>query len=319
MNRYIISGKVDILLMSLFPILIFGMLKFSGEDNLITFVAVLLISVILDNGHVYFTYSRIAKEFQKAKVFFVAVPIIIFLTFLTWQYFKIPYFYSFVVYATLFHFIRQAYGINRWYMLSEKGNKLIIDFIMYSLMITPLIALHFRSDLHIALYDYDDFFIYTSNDYLAKIICINLALLATWFIYELVNIKQFNKQRFIFMSSTAILFSFIGYFANNEIEVIIPFMSAHGLQYLLLSAKFENEQHKINFKKILILLVFIGAVFGGLDTYAQGSLEEDMNNIYMFSDDVLSKVLIALLFVPLVSHYIYDMKIWTKKYIQTLK
>jgi len=151
------------------------------------------------------------------------------------------------------------------------------------------------------------------------IIAVNIFIILIWAVVEAIDYiktKAINLYRIVFVLSNIILYSAVGYYAHNAIEVIIPLMMAHGFQYLVLSAKIENQLHKISIIKITLVLLFLATLFGGLDTYLQGLF--DMDNSYLYDYSTIDKVLLSLLLIPTFSHYIYDMKIWKKSYFKKI-
>ena len=319
MDGFIISKKIDVLGLSLSGIAVFLLLKILNADSMFYIGLALVISVVLDNGHVYMTYSRVKKEFKVSPLFFVAVPVLIIGVFTIWMYSQIPYFWSFVVYFTFFHFIRQIFGINRWYMAKEKNKSRAIDFFVYALVLVPILSIHFNPHMTLELYTSSDFFTYKSDNIFIVVILINILMIIGWLISEYKSYKKtriFNKYRILFVASSAVLFTLVGYFANNYVEVLVPIMMSHGFQYLILSSDFENRVHNKNLISIFVVLLFIGIVFGGMDTYLQELF--DMDNTYMHESDFLTSLLLSVLLTPLFSHYIYDMKIWKSNYILNL-
>jgi len=319
MDGFIISRKIDVFGLSLSGIFVFILLKLLNADSIFYIGLALIISVALDNGHVYMTYSRVKKEFNTNPLFFISVPLLIIGVFTGWMYLQIPYFWSFVVYFTFFHFIRQIFGINRWYMAKENNKNKIIDFFLYALVLLPILSIHFNSYMTLELYTPNDFFTYKSENIFISVIAINIAVAIGWMIAEYKNYKKTNKinnYRILFVASNVVLFTLVGYFANNYVEVLVPIMMSHGFQYLILSSDFESKIHKKKIVNIFFVLLFIGVVFGGIDTYLQELF--DMDNTYMHENDFLTSVLLSILLTPLFSHYIYDMKIWKSNYILNL-
>ena len=319
-SKYLVSSKIDILGLSLSSLICLLLLRVFNADSTAYLAIVLVVSIVLDNGHVYMTYSRVFREYSEDKVFFITVPILIFFVFFMWLSNDVPYFWSFVVYATFFHFARQIYGINRWYMKKDGMSSKIHDFIIYAIVILPILSMHFNPYFTVMFYTPNDFYTYKSEMLYNLVIDVNILIVVAWVLVELIDYrktKEINLYRVIFVFSNIILFGAVGYFARTAEEVIVPVMMAHGFQYLVLSTKTENKLHNISAKKIAAILLFLATVFGGLDTYFQSLF--DMSNSYLFNYTELDKVLLSLLLVPLFSHYIYDMRIWKKSYFEKLE
>jgi hypothetical protein len=318
--RYIISKNIDVWGLSLSSLIVFFLLQALNESSIFYLILALSISVVLDNGHVYMTLSRVVKEFDKHKTFFLSVPALIFATFFTWLYFDIPYFWSMVIYSTFFHFARQIYGINRWYMRKDKLiHSKFRDFVIYAVVLLPIIAMHFNPYSTLVFYTASDFFKYESLILFQATIALNALVILSWIVVEVkhsIRTKEINKYRLLFTASNALLFIGVGYIATNAIQIVIPVMMSHGFQYLILSAKMENQLYKISMGKILFILLVLAGVFGFIDTYLQDMFT--MDNSYMFDYTAFEKFLLSVLLVPLFTHYIYDMKMWTSSYIKGL-
>jgi len=228
-----------------------------------------------------------------------------------------------VVYATLFHFTRQFFGIFRWYIFKEKVSKNISNFLFYSLMVLPLLVLHFRTNIEvIGYYTANDIFSYPNEQLFMISSILNAIAVLYWIFCEYrINKVSASKNsmftpRFLYMLSTIILFNMVAYFASNSLELIVPLVSAHGLQYYLLNGKIMIDFHKMNIKKVFIFTILVGVYFGFINDIAENMVE--LNDSYLNVVNQSDIVLVALVLTPLFGHYILDMFMWTSNYFKKL-
>lgn len=82
----------------------------------------LFTSLFLDSGHVYSTLWKlnIKDVLNNSKV--IIGFLVIAIGFSIWIFFELPFLWSFVTYATLYHHVRQCYGMGRW--LDPNGLKI---------------------------------------------------------------------------------------------------------------------------------------------------------------------------------------------------
>ena len=67
-----------------------------------------------------------------------------------WNFFEVPYLWTFVVYFTVFHNVRQLYGINKWFQLVEKNFNKVPDYFLYAVCGASFLALHLRTDFPVS-------------------------------------------------------------------------------------------------------------------------------------------------------------------------
>ena len=88
------------------------------KENSIPYVVYAFIAlIIIDAGHVYITAWRtiFRKEERQSNNTYWLTPVATVILVFIWLKFQIPGFWSFIVYFTLFHHMRQFYGILRGY------------------------------------------------------------------------------------------------------------------------------------------------------------------------------------------------------------
>jgi len=213
-------------------------------------------------------------------------------------------FFYVIGYTTLFHFIRQIYGINRWYLsiFNEKITQLR-DNIIYLVTVIPILILFFKKPIDTVNFGYQFFFLETScNKCIIKALNVLFVVsVIAFLIQEYLFFKEkqpINLNRIFFTIGTGIVFLWISNFAKTPLEIIVPLVIIHGFTYYTVTIKFEKEFYKFSFKKALFIVLMVGLFFGILINYLY-------NINYMYQNNFL----LALLFTPLLTHYIIDMRI----------
>ena len=106
-------------------LLVFHLPLFLVITNSILLFIYLLIFHCFDVGHLYATLLRTVfnKKEIKENINTFIIPISIAVISFFWLYLKIPYYWYFYILLTVFHNLRQGWGLIRWY---EKKNKTYI-------------------------------------------------------------------------------------------------------------------------------------------------------------------------------------------------
>lgn len=319
--KWIFSPITDLSFMLVGP-LVFAMGYYSSYVPALFTVPLFFIALVLfDSGHVYLTYVRIVKEWKQIKYSAVTLHITLFIVFYLLQFFKVNYLWHFVVYATFFHFLRQFYGVMRWYLfLKENKHSYILDLLFYLTTITPILCMHFRSDLPvIGYYATVDTFHYASDQLLNTFKLVNSGAVLSWIAYELwfyYKFRDFELSRVLYLALTIALFNVVSFYSKGASTIILPLVSAHGLQYYLLLGQMVNKFHFRSLFKTIFIVSVTGLTLG----YLNGWAEEEINLTYsyLFSHDLLNILAVALLLTPLFVHYILDMLIWKRRFMEKL-
>lgn len=96
--------------------------------------------VLVDSGHVYTSFLR-GAFFETNNLVKTSLSLIgVFLVLYFWLKLQIPYFWSFIVYFTLFHHFRQFAGLIKWYNKIESYfDPLLIQFFYISVLLSIVI------------------------------------------------------------------------------------------------------------------------------------------------------------------------------------
>ena len=186
MNWILKNARYDYWLI-LFPgFLILPFIPFMTSEESITFLILGFFAfAIADSGHVYTTAWRVATEKGiYAKLITYLVPVGVFALFFCWYYFKIPLLWSFVVYATFFHHIRQFYGISRMYQRLNNRFSKVSDYFLYIMTIMPLVMLHFTSGIEFTYYTDQDILYFPNDTILYSLLAIYITVVISWLAWE---------------------------------------------------------------------------------------------------------------------------------------
>ncbi|MAZ47448.1 MAG: hypothetical protein CME65_02730 [Halobacteriovoraceae bacterium] len=70
-----------------------------------------------------------------------------------------------VIYFTFFHYLRQNYGILKWYELKNNQYLKMATWFIYLSNLIPFIGMHFRDNLKVFYYTGSDLFLYPEKKY----------------------------------------------------------------------------------------------------------------------------------------------------------
>lgn len=276
--------------------------------------------VLIDSGHVYTTFLRgpFFKFHNKAKTLASLFSIFLFLFF--WLYFQIPYFWSFVVYYTLFHHVRQYVGLIKWYNKLEQYHDSILIYLFYASVLISMLLFHTDPNQTLTYYSFPGDVLYfpsqTFFNYLifAQVLIWLIYVGYTGYVFFILKLKPFKTHLFFVL---AILFYFLVCMSNrNTPLVLVPILFAHGIPYILLiyhsRKKLKPNQTKI---KVLGILSFV-VLFMSIFEYA---IQEYVVDYEYLNGLLFPKILLALFLTPLIFHYVIDGYIWKSKHFLASK
>ncbi len=293
-------------------------LRFSDDSTGLLVLAWISMG-LLDSGHVYTTIWRTylnPKELLRKKNYYIRMPLIIFSLFFLWIYFKVPFLGAFIAYFTIYHNLRQFYGMSKWYQKINQSFDKISDKFLYLLSFVSLAAAHFRSDLEwTKYYPGAGGFIYPSHFYEHLMRMVFFVLFGCWVLYEYYKAyrnKKFEVPRILSVVYPVALYAYCFMYAKNLQGVLFPLIVSHGLSYFILIG--------VSVKKTKVLKTQIGVILGiFLMAAVLGSLEfffEEYTS-FLYSGSMLGISLSALALTPLFCHYIYDAFLWRSDHPET--
>ena len=272
--------------------------------------------VLIDSGHVYTTFLR--GPFFKNKNNFKTLSSLfgIFIFLFTWLILKIPYFWSFIVYYTLFHHIRQYVGLIKWYNKLDHYYDSCLILFFYASVLVSMLLFHVNPNETQLFYSYPGDIKYIPSDKLFKLLLvIQLLIWAIYFFYACYlflfkKVKPYKSHLFFVF---AILFYFLVCLSNRQSPlVLVPILFAHGIPYILLIIH-SKEKLQITTSKFKIIFLVLG--FALMAALIEFGLQQSVIQFeYLASPDILPKVFLALFLTPLIFHYVIDGYIWKSKH-----
>lgn len=328
---WIFNKKIDfnLILLPMIGIPLFFIL-FPNINNF-TLVFFLIAVQLFDVGHVYTTIWMTIfdkEEFQSNKKLYLYTPIIISIIFFSWIYLKIPYFWSFIAYFTIYHNIKQGYGIQRWYQKVNKRFCKNSNIFFYILTVFPVFIAHFREDLIISFYtekkdmlfrysgpDFHIFNIQFDNLLLFILLVFYFFTLIYFFINEFLiykKIQKFELSRFLYMVSFIFMYGISFIYFDHIIKIASAIIISHALIYIYilynkLPKLYPNKFNKKN--KLILYLTLTILISSSINYYIQENLI-DVSYHYLHNIDILQILFIIIYVIPTICHFIWDSHIW---------
>jgi hypothetical protein len=272
----------------------------------------LLVTAFLDSGHVYTTMWRthLHPEERKSSVIYWVAPPVIFLFFATWYGMNWPYLWSFVVYASFYHHLRQVYGFSKWYQFLNGAQRKVSDYFLYGLSCSALLAYHFRSGVMNNYYGENDLLIFPNERNLTIATSLYTAIFVAWVVYEFGLWRRGAREynRILAIIVPVLVYSYCFFVGKTITEVLFPFTILHAVSYFAIMSQTLTRTQKKRFKSfttafgIICLTAFI---FGGLESAAEEHIVGVRFN---------QTIVVGLYLTPLFLHYFYDAVIWKKKH-----
>lgn len=312
------SFKKDFLFLVLPPLLMLTLSFSITTEGIATLFFSFFTFSIVDNGHVYMTFLRTYSHTpeRSSSIRYLLTPLLVFFIFFLWLWLGGRYFWHFVVYATLFHNIRQFYGITRWYQKKNKNFSPWPGRFLYALTILPVIAYHFRDQVLTGMYAETDIFYNPNPQYLLSISFIYLFILFFWLSFELFSFytKQKSLGRFLSLLTPVTAYGISFFFGKTYLQVLGPVIIGHGISYAALMAfalnKTQSERY-FSFKRTFIFLMGIAIIFGILESFSEDYLSLWIESVgKMESIPLIGVALISLYLTPLFCHYYFDGYLW---------
>lgn len=277
----------------------------------------LIATAFIDSGHVYTTVWRtwFHPDELKSSHRYWLFPLGFFLIFSSWYYFSLPGLWSFVVYSTLFHHVRQVYGFQKWYQALNKRSDKAADYFLYALAIFPMIIYHFRHGVPGNYYSDSDLFLYP-NLLVQKILIILYSLIwSGWITHELRLWKTGKREisRIISIAFPAVVYGYCFLIGNTVTQVLFPLLFIHGIAYFGVMGQTLHRTQSTRFKTeaVALIIVLLTATIFGL---SESWYEENRVSVLTGLSVVLRSAMVGLYLTPLYCHYLFDAVIWKRSH-----
>ena len=296
-------------LLSLIPFLLE-----TTQENITTTLLIILAIMIVDNGHVFLTtlrlfhYRRTAQE--KIRYFCVYFFFLVF-TFL-WFILKIPYFWSFFLYFTAFHHLRQNLGMGAWLSKAHGPLSQFSRFLFYWIFLVPLLLFHLRPDLgQIGLmpgvYEISTLGVQLPFEIYNALATASLVISFIALAYHFY--KTQNHQLSSYLISVFLLNCVCFLYGSNFYEIYIPLVLSHGLTYYLVMIHATKKIFSCKPYFPYIVVIGLGTIAGILDW---GLQFDEMYSYHKLNIEWLALLGISLSLSINLSHYLIDGWIWKK-------
>lgn len=314
------------------PSLLGLMLIFFSEKEDTNIIFYFFIFHIVDVGHVYSTMLRtiLSKSELLREPLTIGVPIAIALLSFLWLFFKIPYYWTFVVYFTVFHNLRQGWGLVRWY--EKLNNSFHNNAIFYYIFtIVPFILFHLRDvQINLLYYSQTDYLdlsflklnvtisslnnLMIHNLFFKIFMLIYVIAIVVWIFKEIVffiknNIFEYNRLLCMLYFISVYAYSFL--YATSSMQIFTILILSHGIPYIFIMEKFLTNKKYSSVRLFLFLIVIFGALLNlGLEDFY---LESIFN--YTVVEVNFWEYLFTLIYIsPILSHFVWDMYLWKRNH-----
>ncbi len=277
-------------------------------------------AIMVDSSHVYATAWRTwfdKSEMKRARrLHFLLLFGLLALGFL-WCFFGLAGFWTFVLYLTVFHHIRQYYGVYRWSLSLNKERGPHAEKELYALTILPFIGYHFRPDvIYQGFFIRQDMWRFPEQTlvyvvwFLTAIALISLALKV---------VQNFRQKTLSLPLLTTVLIPgcvhiFCFLISQNYFLTLLPIVAIHGMTYYHLSALAQTRLRSGFWQrpKIALMIVMFSAIaLGLLETWFT---EEyiDLADSRNYADNFLLALGAAFITTPALYHYVADGFLWKR-------
>lgn len=322
--------KRDFLFLYLPGILAFILFENIHEKTILALILSFIVYQVIDVGHVYSTVWRTIfdKDELKSSNRYIVTPILLFIIISLWFHFQLPYFWSFVGYFTIYHNLRQGFGVMKWY---EKKNlsRIANNLNFYLLTFLPIILFHFRDDsFEVLYYTSQKDFLYTEhNPFVLDLLFFNITIPNIFFLvigsiyilsifktilneiqYFYIS-KKIEISRILYLIYFSLIYCYSFILSDNILEMSGALIASHGVPYLFMIHYSMLKTRKIPIKKTFIM-VFLVALLGGIINFIY---ESNMDNAYNYTNlnvTLLELIIILFYVVPILCHFIWDASIW---------
>lgn len=283
-------------------------------------VATFLVFYCVDSGHGVVTALRAYRRgaFEKLppliKRISVFTPVAAFALVFAWIYLRVPHFWTALLYATVFHHIRQFYGVLRWYQKLNGRFDSYSHLFLYALLIVPLAALHVRPDLPVrGHFTGNEGLMFPHSTVFYSLVAVEVVVWSAWVLWEIAQRRRYGLElnRILAIGLPALVSSWCCFSGANLAQILLPLVLMHGCTYFVLvglSLERLGATARLTWRGLTVAVALLAAAYGAGEYFF-----EERWMIWDYTDagsQPVAAVLIALYtFVPL-SHYVLDAFLW---------
>ena len=280
--------------------------------------------IFIDTGHQYVTLWRtiFRRQERTSHPIYWVTPFLILLGMTAWFWLRLPYAWAFVVYVTVYHHIRQYYGMLRWYERLNGRRRVASESFLYALSVLPFVLLHVRPLPAMGmrgLYTDQDLFLAPHPGLYRIGLVIYGAVVAAWLLYELAlwrrGVREINRS--LAVLAPAVVQGGCFLLGRSLATIVVPLLIAHGIPYLAIISLSLTRVDPRGFRTLAkaAAVVLASVVVFGLMEWVYEERWLVISNAYVHAPIAwLQGVLLAVYLVPPLSHYVFDAHIWTGKH-----
>lgn len=272
---------------------------------------------IVDSGHVYTTAWRtwLHPEERAASPRYWAVPLAVFLLLGSWHFSGLPHLWAFVVYATLFHHVRQFYGFSKWYQKLNGKYSCVSDAFLYLLSLAPIVLYHFRPGASAEYYSDADLFLMPDASLFRTGLWLYGGILAGWITFELSEIYRngFSANRFLSVFTPAAVYGGSFLWMDRHDAILFPLLLSHGMAYFAVMEQTLRRTRPRLFPgptRALLAILATAILFGAGEHFLDLALFASDDAYAPAPGEFLRALFVGAYLTPLLSHYLFDAVIW---------
>lgn len=289
----------------------------------------------VDVAHVWSTLFRVyldGQEVRRRALLYLGLPILAYLAGLLLYGLSVVFFWRFVAYAAVFHFVRQQIGWMRLYhrrdaSISTYERSLDIA-TLYASMIYPLLDWHARLPRRFAWMIDGDFIHGIPTGILVGARAIYVALLSVWCIRFVMHARATGRPawgRGLLVVTTAVTW-YVGIVAlNSDFAFTVMNVFVHGIPYFVLTFRYGVRRGEAQEDGVLHRLARVGWPVFLLVVITLAFVEESAWDRWVWHDhpqffgnsvgvgNTMLAFLVPLLATPQLTHYALDAVVWKRK------
>lgn len=266
---------------------------------------------LLDGGHVYSTMlEQYFDPVERNKPYVWQLTLLAFAMNFVVAFFYEAYFFTYIFYFTVFHNMRQGLGVTFLYRRGKAAMAKFVKYSYYFLTMVPFFLFHLRerpeNKMGEAIIKPLDF---GQSKYWAALepfyhYGLMFFIIGVVVIYGTLLLKKQTKG-LLAMGFFALVYTFAFILSKNEFQSYMVLIFSHAIPYFWLMEKRLVKTHSSgSMKKFAVIFLCLIFLIGGLIDYSHRDLLD-------YFDDI-NLLVLSILYVPLISHFLFDGVIWTR-------
>lgn len=339
---WIHKKKTDLIFILLPPFLITViMLLFHNQmevlQNNYSFYTWLFLIVGIDVAHVYASLFKTylnKTNYTQNKHLYLLIPFVCFFASVAAYMLGAAFFWSFLAYVAVYHFVRQQYGFMRLYSRNEEKNKRNVFFdnlIIYNATLFPMLFWFLTPDRKFNWFVDHEFLQTQAPKIVDTLHVIYFSIFISYLVFTFYNSiknKHFNIPKHLLIIGTYLSWYLGIVYFNNELIFTAFNVISHGVPYTALIffkevtttknqygklQKYLNKHTVITFISFLLFIAFIEEYIWEVTVWEENfSLQPSF-----YFPEAWHFIWVPLLALPQLTHYVLDGFIWKSKKVRS--